>query len=138
MSRQLRPIVLLLLAALVAGCGDSPSPDRQESVKPRITGGGTVHVGVTRGGIGDAPKGPPGGVKPLPSPRVRGRSNTQQGVGAGATCENTDLAPTADNLAAVVTATLCLLNGERADQGLPPLSQDGKLASAAAEHSQEM
>ncbi|MEA2661472.1 MAG: hypothetical protein QOH08_1044 [Chloroflexota bacterium] len=140
MSRHLRPIVLLLTAALIAGCGDaaSPAPDSQQRVKPHTSGGGTVNVGVTGGGIGDAATGGPGGTKLLPSTRVHGQSNTQQGVGAGATCENTDLAPAADNLDAVVTATLCLLNGERADQGLPPLKENAELASAAAAHSQEM
>ena len=35
-------------------------------------------------------------------------------------------------LPAVATATLCLLNGERADHGLPPLISNAKLAAAAA------
>jgi uncharacterized protein YkwD len=135
-----RLIVPLLLAALIAGCGGTApaSPDRPERVQPRSNAGGTVDVGVTGGGIGDAAAGGPSGTKLLPSTRVQGRSNTQQGVGAGATCENPDLAPTADNLAAVTAATLCLLNGERADQGLSPLKPNAKLAAAAVEHSQEM
>ncbi|MEY2533127.1 MAG: hypothetical protein QOF29_1037, partial [bacterium] len=128
MSRHLRLIALLAAAAL-AGCGgsDAPKPDHQARIKPAGTGTGPVSVGVTDSGIGDAAQGGPGGVKFLPSTRVPGQSNTQQGVGAGAACEGTDLAPAADNLPAVVSATLCLLNGERADQGLPPLKENSEL-----------
>jgi uncharacterized protein YkwD len=138
MSRQLRPIVVLVLAAAIAGCGGSsaPAPDHQARIRPASTG--PVNVGVTDSGIGEAATGGPGGIKVLPSTRVPGKSNTQEGVGAGAACEGTDLAPAAGNLDAVVTATLCLLNGERADVGLPPLQQNAKLAAAAAQHSQEM
>jgi uncharacterized protein YkwD len=139
MSRHLRPVVLLVLFAFVAGCGggsSAPAPHQQTGAKSSAIG--PVSVGVTDSGIGEAARGGRSGVTLLPSTPVRGRSNTQQGVGAGATCENTDLAPAADNLATVVTATLCLLNGERADVGLPPLQQNDRLAAAARQHSQDM
>ena len=68
----------------------------------------------------------------------RSPSNTEQGVGAGASCQNTDVAPSPDTLATVIASTLCLLNGERQDAGLAPLAENAKLASAAIVHSQDM
>jgi cysteine-rich secretory family protein len=46
--------------------------------------------------------------------------------------------PTPDNLNAISTATLCLLNGERADAGLRALKQNDKLVKAAVRHSRDM
>jgi uncharacterized protein YkwD len=143
MLRHTRPFVLLFTVALIAGCGGNPSGQsaRQNRANPSTaasSGGGQLRVGTTDGGIGDAATGDAGGIKVLPSTRVPGESNTQQGVGAGANCENTDLAPASDNLRTVVASTLCLLNGERSDAGLGPLKQNPKLAAAAVEHSQEM
>jgi uncharacterized protein YkwD len=144
MLRHTRPFVLLITAALIAGCGgDSPSasPTQKSRIKPNAaapSGSGELRVGTTAGGIGDAATGNVGGIKILPSTKVPGQSNTQQGVGAGASCENADITPEGENLTVVVVATLCLLNGERADAGLGPLKQNAKLASAAVQHSQEM
>jgi hypothetical protein len=44
----------------------------------------------------------------------------------------------ADNLPVIAEATLCLLNGERADRGLGPVSPNSKLAGAALAHSRDM
>lgn len=55
-----------------------------------------------------------------------------------ASCPDADVMPSGGNVATVVGATLCLLNGERADVGLPPLAQNARLASAALAHSREM
>jgi uncharacterized protein YkwD len=140
MSR--RSAALLLPAVLLAGCGGSSSSSTPSAPAPvehaAPANGGQLHVGVTAGGIGTATLGGRGGLHKLPNTKVPGGSNTQQGVGAGATCPNVDLAPTDANLGDVVTATLCLLNGERADAGLAPLAQNAKLARAAAVHSGDM
>lgn len=139
MSRSLRPVVLLALAATVAGCGgEASAPDQSPSAKPQAPSSRAVNVGVTGLGIGDAAQGGPSGVEVLPSTRVKGESHTQQGVGAGAACENVEIAPATDNLDTVVAATLCLLNGERADKGLGPLAENARLAAAAGQHSREM
>ena len=53
-------------------------------------------------------------------------------------CANTDLVPTAENLAAVRAAVLCLHNRERGERGLPPLREHAKLRQAAAGHSADM
>ena len=56
--------------------------------------------------------------------RRRGNAQRRDGVGAGAACPNPDLAPSAESLPAMSDATLCLLNGERADHGLGPLDAE--------------
>ena len=68
----------------------------------------------------------------------RGNAPRRDGVGAGAACPNPDLAPSAESLPAMTDATLCLLNGERADHGLGPLAPNDKLAAAATAYSQDM
>jgi uncharacterized protein YkwD len=55
-----------------------------------------------------------------------------------ADCQNTDLLPTAGNIALVDAAILCLHNQIRAQHGLPLLKENAKLAKAAAGHSSEM
>ncbi len=70
--------------------------------------------------------------------RQRGNAPRRDGVGAGAACPNPQLAPTAESLPAMADATLCLLNGERADHGLAPLAPNAKLAAAATAYAQDM
>lgn len=54
---------------------------------------------------------------------------------AAARCANADLLPTAARLARVRSATLCLLNLERAKRGLRPLRAEGELRKAAQRYS---
>jgi uncharacterized protein YkwD len=143
MFRHLRPAVLLVSAALIAGCGGSSAPDH--AAKPprgpqaaTSSSSGELKVGATDIGIGEATTGDAGGLHVLPSTKVPGQSNTQQGVGAGASCTNADIVPSPENLREVVAATLCLLNGERTDAGLIGLRQNARLSTAAGVHSQEM
>ncbi|MEA2125302.1 MAG: hypothetical protein QOI80_2084 [Solirubrobacteraceae bacterium] len=143
MFRHAHPVALLISAALLAGCGGSSdsanAPKSPIKAGPQSsTGGGELRVGATDIGIGVATSGDAGGLHVLPNTKVPGSSHTQQGVGAGATCENADLQPAAENTADIVAATLCLLNGERADAGLGALKVNNKLNAAAAGHSQEM
>jgi uncharacterized protein YkwD len=53
-------------------------------------------------------------------------------------CTGADLVPAADNLAAVGQATLCLLNQQRAANGVAPLAENAKLTIASAGYSQRM
>ena len=53
-------------------------------------------------------------------------------------CAGADLVPAADNVAAVGQATLCLLNQQRAANGIGPLAEDAALSSASAAYSQRM
>jgi uncharacterized protein YkwD len=55
-----------------------------------------------------------------------------------APCADADLAPEAGNLERVEAATLCLINQERARNGVGPLVPDGRLAQAAQAHSEDM
>lgn len=57
---------------------------------------------------------------------------------AAASCANADAAPGTVSTSAMRTATLCLLNEERADAGLRPLSEHRKLEKAAFRFSKEM
>jgi len=144
MSR-LRTASILALAALLAGCGSSDGTDTTaspsapaKSAPASADAGGKLRLGVTDSGIGRATTGSADGIDVLPTTPVPGQSNTLQGVGAGAKCADADLLPEVDNLAAVQKATLCLLNGERADAGLRALKENAKLADAAAAHSKAM
>ena len=53
-------------------------------------------------------------------------------------CTNTDVMPTAGNVAVVNAATLCLVNNVRAQHGLPALREDAKLDASAQRHSNDM
>ncbi len=53
-------------------------------------------------------------------------------------CPDSDLQPNAADLAQVEAATLCMINVERAQNGLAPLTSNPVLQAAALQHSQDM
>jgi uncharacterized protein YkwD len=53
-------------------------------------------------------------------------------------CANTELVPTASNIAEVRAATLCLINREREQHGEVALRESPDLLSAAQRHSEDM
>ena len=57
---------------------------------------------------------------------------------SGASCPDTDLRPTQANATRVETATLCLVNVQRARHGERALRPNADLARSAAHHSQDM
>jgi uncharacterized protein YkwD len=57
---------------------------------------------------------------------------------ASFTCANANLIPSSEDLAAVRSATLCLVNRERVLDGERPLQDSGKLMRAAQGHSEDM
>ncbi len=57
---------------------------------------------------------------------------------ASAPCANAYVVPSASNLAAVSTATLCLINQKRAAYGLAALKRSSALTTAAGAHSRDM
>jgi uncharacterized protein YkwD len=133
-------------AIAVAGCGSAgtvgdPSGLRLTTEPP---GQGPAAVEPTAGRLGPATEIRTGErLRALsrggrPDARPRTGTARRDGVGAGAACANAAIAPAAANLAAVTAATLCLLNGERADRGLPPLTANAKLASAATAYAQDL
>lgn len=55
-----------------------------------------------------------------------------------ASCPGADLEPSAANLDVIRAATLCLINGERAANGLNALHVDDRLTRSSTAHSQDM
>jgi uncharacterized protein YkwD len=53
-------------------------------------------------------------------------------------CPNTELTPTEANLELVKAAVMCLINRERAQNGVPPLQTNASLEAAATGHSREL
>jgi uncharacterized protein YkwD len=59
-------------------------------------------------------------------------------AGAGAPCRNADMLPTEETLEEAASATLCLINRERAERGRAPLHENSQLAWTASRYSREM
>jgi uncharacterized protein YkwD len=144
MGRVVSTAVAAVIGALgVAGCGGAA-----ESAAVRVAAAPvaaeSAAVEPTDGRLGDATLQRAGA--PLrrlsrggrPDLRARGDSPRRDGVGTGAACPDADAAPRAETLPALRDATLCLLNGERADHGLAPLSPDERLASAATAYAHDL
>jgi uncharacterized protein YkwD len=133
---------LIAGALAAAGCGeDSPTAGvAAQAAQAPVA----VAVEQTDGRLGDATAVEPGSGSRELSPggafdlAERHDAPRRDGVGAGAACANAGLAPSAETIAAVAEATLCLLNGERADQGLAPLAANDRLATAAAAYAQDL
>ncbi len=137
MARSVLLAAVVVAGALVSGCG-GPAPT---STLPSPTG---LRIENTAGRLGGAVTLEPGGpLRRLAPPgrpdlRERGDAPRRDGVGAGAACAGPDVAPAPATLAAVAATTLCLLNGERADHGLPALATDPQLGAAATAYAQDL
>jgi uncharacterized protein YkwD len=142
---------LLLCVASVAsfslaGCGSSDSNgDRAGGPALRTAPSGKLSVGVTEAHLGDATADAGRGREQRLSHggrvdpgATRPPAGGRDGVAGGASCPGAELSPDASNVATVSTATLCLLNGERADRGLTALSVDRDLERAALRHADDM
>jgi uncharacterized protein YkwD len=138
MGRFVLFAVAALCAALAAGCGTGGGAAGRAPVP--VAGPATVER--TDGRLGDAVAVRPDG--PLVELSRGGRPDLgahdgaprRDGVGAGAACPNP--APVPGSLGAVAEATLCLLNGERADHGLAPLAGNERLGAAASAYAQDL
>ena len=146
MPRSALPALAAALAALaLTGCGAGHDPVAPDLGLPAAGPTGTgAAVEVTDGRLGDATTVRPGGPLRELSPggkldaRPRARGGRRDGVGAGDACPYPALVPAADNLAAVADATLCLLNGQRADHGLPPLVLNATLTDASVGYAADL
>jgi uncharacterized protein YkwD len=134
-----RVVLLAVAAALIAsGCGGAA---KAEPDPAPLAGPATVER--TDGRLGGATEVQPQGAREL-SPggrldlRERDDAPRRDGVGAGAACPNPALVPAPESIGAVAEATLCLLNGERADHGLAPLAVNDKLGAAASAFAQDL
>ena len=143
MGRVLCIPACLAAVALFAGCGSDRDPQAAAAPEPVATA--PVRLAATDGRTGAATTQSAGGEVERLAPGRRTAPSTarptprqRDGVGAGATCADVDVIPTPETLPQVEQATLCLLNGERADRGLGPVAADGQLAQAALAHASEM
>jgi uncharacterized protein YkwD len=147
MGRNISFIVAALTGAFaLAGCGATTAGTDSAAVRLAANPPTTTLAAVepTDGRLGDATElrtgTPPRELShggPVDA-RRHGTRPRRDGVGAGAACPNPDLAPSAESLSAMADATLCLLNGERADNGLAPLVPNAKLAVAATAYAQDL
>jgi uncharacterized protein YkwD len=141
LTRSAASTLVLAGVIAVAGCGGgggSKSTAPPSPVNQAPSGaGGVVSADATQGLVG-------------PSARATGKSQqfsdktgkipgnanhrpkSANGVAGGEACQNTDITPAADNLDTANEAILCLVNGERAVESLPPLTQNPQLDKAAS------
>jgi uncharacterized protein YkwD len=137
-----RAAIVFASALALASCGDGDQPQPLEpGATPKATGGA---VAVTDGRLGDAVTARPGksrilqsGARKLPSGAAKAPSG-KQALGAEAACTDGDLQPTASNIDQVSSVTLCFMNAMRANEGLPPVVENGQLEDASVKHSQDM
>lgn len=134
------------MTALAAGCGggsDRPA-GRPATDTPGVQGpAAAASPQVTDGRLGEAVVARPGhsrvtgngGVIP---PSTALPPSGKKALGAEANCANTDIQPTASNLATASDAVFCLMNAMRSNAGLPALRQNALLAKASVGHSEDM
>ena len=146
MGRQVFLAVTAVGAALaLAGCGSTaPAPADPAGPQSAVPVAAPVDVELTDGRLGSATT-VRVGARPrelTPGGRLDVRpdqdAERRDGVAAGAACGSATVAPAAASLPVVLETTLCLLNGERADRGLPPLAPNPKLATAATAYAQDL
>lgn len=75
---------------------------------------------------------------PVVAGATRVRAPSRVVLAAAALCANTQLQPTPENLAQIETATLCLINAERAARGEAALRSNADLRGTAQRHSEAM
>lgn len=144
------PAALLAGAVAVAGCGggggsaSSTKPPAPANQTQSSGVGKTVSAEGTLGFVGPADRSTSKGsqvdnTKTRLSPKLNHKTKAQQhGVAGGAACDNSDITPSSDNQAQVDAAILCLVNGERADNGLPALTENSQLDQAATGMANQM
>lgn len=140
LARTLLACLGLAAAVAAAGCGGGgggsstvAAPVKKSTSAP----GGVVTAGGTLGFVGPASRSTDNSQQfddqrgKIPASANRKTKAQKHGVAAGAACNDGDLTPSADNEAQLNASIFCLVNGERADAGLPPLAQNSQLAQAA-------
>ena len=135
----------MVLAALASGCGGGSdrSGDRPADLSSSQGPGATVTPQASDGQLGGAVVARPGIVESRGQvERITGKPfhprSTNHGVGAEQSCSDVDVQPSPQNLAHVSDVIFCLMNAMRANAGLPPLTQESRLAGASIGHSQDM
>jgi uncharacterized protein YkwD len=140
--RALLTLTALLAVLLVSACGGSGSANSSTTSRttpPTRTNssGAVVSADPTKGVLGPALLinssgthviGRPGPISPKEN---RPTDAQQQGVAGGPACAAGSSMPGRTNLASMSGAIFCLLNAERAANGLPPLRLNRQLSRAA-------
>jgi uncharacterized protein YkwD len=139
------PAFLAAASLGLAGCGSAGAPAGPAAPGAKPGASGALSLGVTDGHLGGAVTEQSGGRLrelspggPIDPATARRPPNHRDGVAAGDACARTDVQPTASNLATLAEATLCLLNGERADRGLAQLRLNDRLQRVALHHGDDM
>jgi uncharacterized protein YkwD len=129
----------LVLAALLvlAGCGGGAHTASAPAPRTTSPPNGPIHAERTKGLIGPTARATAAAqqfydkARPIPL----GSNHVPRllfGVAGQAGCDNADIDPRTTNQEVVNTAILCLLNAERTNASLPPLTRNAQLARSAA------
>jgi uncharacterized protein YkwD len=146
------PSVLVIGAVAVAGCGGGGGSSSNEAKAPTPAGGtsssdngSVVSAEGTLGLVGPAGRATAKKQqfedqqgKISPKANRRPGAGKKGGVGAGDSCNNRDITPDDGNISQLNDAILCLVNGERADNGLPALNHVGQLDQSSSGMCQRM
>src|SRR3954447_22713309 len=137
------PAALLAGVIAVAGCGggggdNSAKPPAPVTSAPSSSGGAVTAEG-TDGLVGSAGRATAKSQQfqerqgKIPANANHKPKKAGGGVAAGANCPDTGVTPSDSNMDQVNASILCLVNGERTDNGgLPPLNSNSQLAQAAS------
>jgi uncharacterized protein YkwD len=138
------PSALLIGAIAVAGCGGGGGSSSNEAKAPTPAGAtapsnsGPVTAEGTLGLVGPAGRATAKKQsfddqqgKISPKANHRPGQGKKGGVGAGDSCGDRDTLPSDSNIDALNASILCLVNGERADNGLPALNHVSQLDQSA-------
>ena len=149
--RTALPSALVIGVVAVAGCGGGGGSSSNEAKAPTPAGGtssssgGVVSAEGTLGLVGPAGRATAKKQsfedqqgKISPSANHRPGKGKKGGVGAGDSCNNRDIMPSDSNIGDLNDAILCLVNGERADNGLPALNHVSQLDQSASGMCQRM
>jgi uncharacterized protein YkwD len=145
----LASMAVLLALVVLAGCGGDKEKSTASTPETTATTdtSGPVTAEVTGGKTGDATR---ASSKSGKDETLRGGRSTITGkakkkgkkgevsVGAGASCPDADLAPSDSNLPQIEAAILCLVNGERQDNGKGAVTANSQLKDASLGHSKDM
>src|SRR3954447_3208962 len=138
------PTALLVGGVLaVAGCGGGGGDNSASPSAPvapsSSSNGGVVTAEGTQGLVGSAGRATAKSQQfndkqgKIPGNANRKPKKAGGGVAAGANCPDIDITPSDSNQDQLNASILCLVNGERTDNGgLPPVQSNDQLAKAAA------
>lgn len=133
----MRRTAVLAVVVLIAGCGGGGDKESVAPVAKKPKTGGVVKAEPTKGFVGPAVDVDTSGANvvgktaPLSPKEDRPTDSETHGVAGGVACASTSATPASSNLSSISRSILCLLNGERAQAGLPRLRSNARLGRAA-------